>query len=122
MVKQCFAIFGCLAAGEFLVWLTGISVPGSIVGMLILTALLQRKAIKPETIRPVCNFLVSNMGFFFVPPGVAIMLYLDLIAANWVSITVATVVSTILVLLVTGITHQYLTNHTAKKHNGIPEK
>ncbi len=53
-----------------------------------------------------CRFLVSNMGFFFVPPGVALMLYFDVIADSWLAITVATVVSTALVLLVTGRVHQ----------------
>jgi holin-like protein len=34
------------------------------------------------------------------------MLYLDLIAAQWLPIVGATVVSTVLVLIVTGRTHQ----------------
>ncbi len=106
MVKQCFIIFGCLAVGEIIVWLTGISIPGSILGMLLLTTLLEKKALKVEDVAPMCRFLVSNMGFFFVPPGVALMLYFDVIADSWLAITVATVVSTALVLLVTGRVHQ----------------
>ena len=41
MVKQCAILFGCLALGDFIVWLTGIKLPGSIIGMLLLTAFLQ---------------------------------------------------------------------------------
>lgn len=111
MARQCFIIFGCLAVGELIVWLTRFPVPGSIIGMLVLTALLQARAVKAETIRPICRFLVSNMGFFFVPPGVALMLYFDVIRASWLPITVATVVSTALVLLVTGWVHQYFRRH-----------
>jgi len=106
MVKQCFIIFGCLAVGEIIVWLTGISIPGSILGMLLMTFLLEKKLLKVEDVAPMCRFLVSNMGFFFVPPGVALMLYFDVIADSWLAITVATVVSTALVLLVTGRVHQ----------------
>lgn len=69
MVKQCFIIFGCLAVGELIVWLTGISIPGSILGMLLLTALLEKKAIKVEDVGPMCRFLVSNMGFFLRAAG-----------------------------------------------------
>lgn len=115
MVKQCFIIFGCLGLGELLVWLTGITVPGSIIGMLILTALLQSKIVKAASIKPICKFLVSNMGFFFVPPGIALMLYLDVIRASWLSITVATIVSTVLVLLVTGWVHQYFRHAVHRK-------
>lgn len=115
MVKQCAIIFGCLAAGEFLSRVAGVPVPGSILGMLLLTALLQMGWVKVETVRPISRFLVSNMAFFFVPPGVALMLYFDLIAAEWLPITVATVVSTAVVLVVTGVVHQLF--HTGVKHH-----
>lgn len=106
MIRQCFIIFGCLALGELVVWLTGIPIPSSIIGMLLLAALLQMKAIKVEWVKGMSDFLISNMGFFFVPPSVALMLYLDVIKAEFVPIVVATVVSTVLVLIVTGWTHQ----------------
>lgn len=115
MAKQFGIIFGCLALGELLALIPGLNIPGSIWGMLILTLLLERKVVNPSTIKPICKFLISNMAFFFIPPGVALMLYFDLIAAEWLPITVATVVSILLVLLVTGHLHQYL--HRRLKHH-----
>lgn len=117
MAKQFGIIFGCLALGELIALIPGVSIPGSILGMLILTLLLERKVVNPETIRPVCRFLISNMAFFFIPPGVALMLYFDLIKAQWLPITVATVVSILVVLLVTGHLHQYLHNRIKRRHN-----
>ena len=38
--KQLAIIIGCLAVGELIVWLTHVPVPSSILGMLLLTALL----------------------------------------------------------------------------------
>lgn len=111
MIRQCFIIFGCLAVGEAIVWLTGTTIPSSIIGMLLLTALLQLKAIRVEWIKGMSDFLVSNMGFFFVPPGVALMLHLQLIRAELLPIAVATAVSTVLVLVVTGWTHQIFKRH-----------
>ena len=108
MIRQCFIIFGCLAVGELIVWLTGIAIPSSIIGMLLLAALLQTKVVKEEWVKGMSDFLISNMGFFFVPPGVALMLYLDIIKAEFIPIVVATVVSTVLVLIGTGWTHQRL--------------
>jgi len=111
MIRQCFIIFGCLAFGELIVWLTGITIPSSIIGMLLLTALLQTKVIKLEWVKGMSDFLISNLGFFFVPPGVALMLYFDIIKAELIPIVVATVVSTIIVLIVTGWTHQIMKRH-----------
>ena len=82
MARQFFIIFGCLAIGEFIVWLTGIKLPSSIIGMLALTALLKFNIVELSWVQKLSEFLISNLGFFFVPPGVAIMLYLDLIQKN----------------------------------------
>lgn len=108
MIRQCFIIFGCLATGELIVWLTGISIPSSIIGMLLLTALLQLKIVKLEWVKGIADFLIGNLGFFFVPPGVALMLYFDIISAELIPIVVATILSTILVMITTGWTDQYL--------------
>ena len=105
MFRQLAIIIGCLAVGELIVWLTGTAIPSSILGMLLLTLLLKVKAIKLEWMETISNFLVKNMGFFFVPPGVALMLYFDIIGREIVPIVLATALSTVIVLVVTGWTH-----------------
>lgn len=115
MAKQFGIIFACLLAGELIAMIPGVSIPGSIIGMLVLTVLLERKVVKPDSIAPLCRFLIKNMAFFFVPPGVALMLYFDIITAEWIPITVATVVSIFLVIVVTGRLHQFM--HRRIKRN-----
>lgn len=106
MVRQCVIIFGCLALGELFVYLTGVHFPSSVVGMLLLTLFLKLGWIKLSWVQGISDFLISNLGFFFVPPGVALLLYFDLITAEFWPIVVATFVSTVLVFLVTGWVHQ----------------
>lgn len=106
MARQFFVIFGCLALGEFIVWATGIKLPSSIIGMLLLTLFLKLGWVKLGWVERLSQLLIANLGFFFVPPGVALILYLDLIKAQWFPIVTATVVSTLLVLVVTGQMHQ----------------
>ena len=106
MIRQCAILFGCLALGELIVYATGVKLPSSIIGMLLLTAFLRLKWIKLEWVKGLADFLVANLGFFFVPAGVALMLYFDIIKAQFVPIVVATTVSTLLVLIVTGWVHQ----------------
>lgn len=115
MIRQCFILFGCLALGEAIVALTGVKLPSSIIGMLLLTLFLKIGIVKLEWVRGLTDFLIANLGFFFVPPGVALMLYFDIIQAELIPITVATVVSTICVLLVTGHTHQLTKKFLEKK-------
>ena len=106
MARQFFVIFGCLALGEFVVWATGIKLPSSIIGMLLLTLFLKLGWVKLKWVERLSELLIANLGFFFVPPGVALILYLDDIKENWFPIVTATVVSTLLVLVVTGHMHQ----------------
>ena len=120
MIRQLAILFGCLALGELIITLTHIPLPSSILGMLLLTLLLKLKVIRLEWVRSISDFLVTNIGFFFVPPGVAIMLYFDIIKAQFVPIVTASVVSTVLVLAVTGWVHQ-IYGRTVK-HETITEK
>ena len=106
MIRQLAILFGCLALGEFVIYVTHIPLPSSILGMLLLTLFLKLKIVRLEWVRSISEFLVANMGFFFVPPGVAIMLYFDIIKAQFWPIVLASVVSTVLVLAVTGWVHQ----------------
>lgn len=108
MIKQCVIIFGCLAIGELIARTTGIKLPSSIIGMLLLTLLLKLGWVKVAWVKGISDFLVKNLPLFFVPPGVAVMLYLDVIKADFWSIVVASVGSTIIVLSLTGWTHQAL--------------
>ena len=108
MIRQCAILFGCLALGELIVWLTDVKLPSSIIGMLLLTLFLKLGWIKLHWVQGMSDFLVANLGFFFVPPGVALMLYFDVIAAEFWPIIIATVASTALVLVSTGWVHQLL--------------
>ena len=95
MIRQCAILFGCLALGELIVFLTGI------IGMLLLTLFLKLGWIKLHWVQGMSDFLVANLGFFFVPPGVALMLYFDVIASEFWPIVTASIISTLLVIVVT---------------------
>ncbi|MCM1067693.1 MAG: CidA/LrgA family protein [Muribaculaceae bacterium] len=108
-------LFAFLAAGEFVVWLTGIPVPSSIIGMLLLTASLKAGIVKPAHVERLSNFLVHNLGFFFVPAGVGLMNCLGIIADQWLPIVGASVGSTIIIIAVTGRTHRSVRRLLSRK-------
>lgn len=118
VIRQLAILFGCLALGELIVHLTHVPLPSSIIGMLLLTLMLKLKVIKLEWVQGLPDFLVANIGFFFVPAGVAVMLYFDMIKVQLVPIVASSVISTILVLAVTGWVHQFYGKATGKKKGG----
>lgn len=108
MIIQCVIIFGCLALGELFVSLTGIKLPSSIIGMLLLTFFLKVGWIKLHWVKGFADLLSKNLALFFVPSGVAIMLYLDIIQNSILAILVSAFGSTIIILAVTGWVHQLI--------------
>ena len=106
ILLQLLIIFAFLAIGELVVWLTDVPIPSSIIGMLLLTVALQLRLVKLCQVEGVADFLVKNLGFFFVPAGIGVMVHFDLIAKQWMPIIVASVVSIVVVLGVTGWVHQ----------------
>ena len=106
MILQFGVLFAYLALGELIVWATGLPVPSSIIGMLLLTASLKAGIIKQRHVARLADFLVRNLGFFFVPAGVGLMNCLGLIADQWLPIVGASVGSTVVPIAVTRWTHR----------------
>mgnify|MGYP000963051500 FL=1 len=117
LIRYCAIIFGCLALGELIVYLTGIHFPSSIIGMILLTLFLHLGWVKLHWVKAFSDMLISHLGLFFVPPSVAILAYFDLIAKNFWSISVAIVVSTIIVMVVTGHVYQFIRKRTKHHHD-----
>lgn len=128
VILQLAIIFAFLGLGEIIVATTGIPIPSSIMGMLALVLALQFKIVRPRWVSGVSQFLTNNLGFFFIPAGVSLMLYFDVIAQEWLAIVVAAAVSTAIVILVTGRVHQYIrrglshSTTTDKNNVGLPAK
>lgn len=94
--------------GECLCRLFGLPIPGNVMGMGLLLLGLTVGWIDLKWLEEAAELLLANMTLFFVPAGVGVMVYSDLIAAEWLPITVATVVSTFIVMAVTGLFAQKL--------------
>ena len=117
MILQFGVLFAFLAIGEFLVKFTGIPIPSSIIGMVLLSASLKLRIVKLEWVERLSGFLVHNLGFFFVPAGIGLMNCLGIIADQWSPIVFATVISTVIIIAVTGWIHQLVRSASSKLAN-----
>ena len=93
-------IYACLYAGIFLASLLPITIPGSIIGMLILFVLLALQVLPAKWVNPGCYVLIRYMALLFVPIGVGIMQYFDLLRAQFGPVVVSCTISTLVVFLV----------------------
>ncbi|MDH3997608.1 MAG: CidA/LrgA family protein [Desulfuromonadales bacterium] len=96
--------------GEFISRWLDAPIPGSVLGMGLLLLALLAGLIELKWLEEAAELLLSNLALFFVPAGVGVMVYADLIAREWLPIVVATVVSTFAVLAATGKLAQWLEN------------
>ncbi|AHJ77370.1 CidA/LrgA family protein [Kosakonia sacchari] len=93
-------IYACLYAGIFVSSLLPIAIPGSIIGMLIMFVLLALQILPAKWVNPGCFILIRYMALLFVPIGVGVMQYYDLLRAQFGPIVISCAVSTIIVFLV----------------------
>lgn len=105
------------AAGNALSRLCGGCIPGNVIGMILLFAALSLRWVKADTVRPAARFLLGVMSLFFVPFGVGLMVSYRLMLDNLWSIVVSGILSTVVVLLVTGHTFQSMNRKKAEKSN-----
>lgn len=117
MIVQCGILFAFLALGELIVMLTGLNIPSSIIGMIGLTSALKTGIIKLRHVEKAADFFVHNLGFFFVPAGIGLMRCLDVVTAQWLPIVAASVVSTVVIIAVTGHVHQISLRMMSKKNH-----
>lgn len=103
MFKGVLYIFLFLVMGEVIVYLLNLPIAGNIVGMLTIFMALKLKIIKLEDVKPASDQLIKYMVLFFVPYGVGLMTFYDLLKIHWIAIVASTVISTILTLYITGL-------------------
>lgn len=97
-------IFTLCLVGDLIAAILPITLPGSVVAMLLILFLLFTPALKEEHLGESADFLLRNMTFFFIPPGVSIIQYMDLVSTIWWQLLVVNIVSLLVCFAVAGWT------------------
>ncbi|EPF15858.1 MULTISPECIES: CidA/LrgA family protein [Cedecea] len=93
-------IYLCLYAGIFVASLLPIVIPGSIIGMLILFVLLSLQILPAKWVKPSCHLMIRYMALLFVPIGVGVMQYYDVLKAQFGPVVISCLISTLVVLVI----------------------
>ena len=108
------ALVACNMAGGFIARETGIPVPGTVIGILImLVALLILRRV-PEALRSTSVFLLSHLNLFYVPAGVGVMGYLALVAHDLWPIVITMFASTFLATIAAALAFQWVVRAMGK--------
>lgn len=104
IIYQIGIIFTLCWASEIIEGLLPFSFPASVIGMILLFILLTFRVLKVEHIREKSDFLLSNMAFFFIPAGVSIINYFDVLKGNVGKLLLICFLTTILTFATTAWT------------------
>lgn len=107
-VKQLSIILGISFLAELLEILIPLPIAASVYGLVIMLVGLITKLIPLEKVETAADFLVDAMSIMFVPATVGIMASVDALKEMLLPICVITVVSTVLIMIVTGRVSQHI--------------
>lgn len=101
IIKQIGIIFLVCWLSEVIEKFLPFAFPASVIGMALLLICLLTGVLKIEHIQEKADFLLENMAFFFVPAGVSIINYFDVLKNSVVQLIIICVVSTVVTFAVT---------------------
>jgi holin-like protein len=110
MIASLSLILLCQLAGEAFVRGLGLTVPGPVIGLMLLLvlllardrfAVLQRGPLQGDGVESVSRGLLANLSLLFVPAGVGVIQKLDLIVDHGIAFLGVLIISVLITLLVT---------------------
>ena len=117
ILKQFGVIFGVCWVSLVIEHYLPFSFPASVIGMILLLLCLLTGFLKIEHVQEKADSL-GNMAFFFVPAGVSIINYFDILKSTVLQLLVICVVSTIVTFAVTAYVVTLTVKLMEKKKGG----
>ncbi len=90
-------------------------VPGPVIGFALLLLVLVVWGGVPEAMRTTATGLLQHFSLMFVPAGVGVMVHLSRLRDEWLPITVALILSTVLTIACTALVMRWLMRRMVKK-------
>jgi len=111
--KFCIILIVCFV-GEVLNSVIPLPIPASIYGLVIMLLCLSFKIIKLEKIEKTADFLLQIMPLMFIPAAVSLITVWSEVKAILIPIVVIVIASTIIVMVVTGKTAEFVIKQQRK--------
>jgi putative effector of murein hydrolase LrgA (UPF0299 family) len=100
--------------GMAIAQLTGVPLPGPLIGMLLLLAALLAYGRVPQGMRDTCHHVLKHLMLLFIPPTAGIMLYFGPLADEWIPFLLACIGAAALTIVVTGLTLRWMLKRSGR--------
>lgn len=114
-IKQLTIILAVSLIAELMEYLIPLPVAGSVYGLVLMLIGLMTHIIPLQKVEGVADFLVENMSIVFIPPTVGIMASIEELRQMLIPLIVISLVSTVLIMGITGRITQFIIRHTKRK-------
>jgi len=108
LIWQSAMLWAIYRASCWFVDAAGIPLPGNVVGVIALFALLCTGVIKLDHVATAADFLLKHLVFFFVPIAVGLMEWGTVFKEYWLVLSLAIVVSSLVPFWLVGFVTQWL--------------
>lgn len=117
MLRGFLVLLVCQCLGEAFKALTDIALPGPVIGMLLLLAVLVIRGGVPEWLGQTSSKVISYLSLMFLPPAVGLFFLGPDFADQWPAVIAAIVLGTLLTLLVSAALMQWLVNRRESENS-----
>lgn len=104
MIHALLALLACQLAGEAVVRVLHLPLPGPVIGMLLMLGLLAAAPRFAEFIRPTAQGILGHLSLLFVPAGVGVVGHVSTLGPAAAALLVAVVASTVLAIVAGALT------------------
>ncbi len=119
MIAAMAILLGLQLIGEVVVQLSGLPIPGPVIGMVLLFIGLRWRESLPDALRTTAETLLSHLSLLFIPAGVGIIQHGARLADEWLALLVAMVLSTLITVAVTALVMRWVIRlQTGAHHDG----
>jgi holin-like protein len=118
MLESLALLLALQTIGEVLSYALHLPIPGPVIGMVMLLALLAARPTLVARLKGTTTTLLQHLSLLFVPAGVGVMVHWQRLTSEGVAIVVAIVASTVLAIAVTALTVRALLREDAPPSEG----
>lgn len=103
MIRALALLLGSQLAGETVVRFLEIPVPGPVIGLVLLLALLFARPATADFLKPVTDVILKNLSLLFVPAAVGVIQHLGILGEYGLQILLALAISTVVAMAVSAL-------------------
>jgi holin-like protein len=122
LIAEASRVLACLCAGEILAGSGILPFPGPVIGLVFLYGNLALIGEVPKPLGRIADNVLGVLGMLFVPTGVGLLAYLDLLREELVPIVTAIFGGTLITIIVTALAAKSLVVLDAEKRRSAEQE